>query len=195
MRKIMRAVKKIVVAAGMMFLSFGTLAQESREKETVKKDTLDFYNLHTKETLKMIRADGEAATEEVNWFMRDFRRKTAADMDPALLDFLVEIKDEIRKRHPSLRVTFQVVSAYRAPETNDMLRGNGGSQAVKSLHSTSQAIDIRVAGLKTSALRDIATCINRGGVGYYESDDFVHIDTGRIRYWPSREYLNKLECK
>jgi uncharacterized protein YcbK (DUF882 family) len=79
-------------------------------------------------------------------------------------------------------------------DPNNNLRGAGGSQAQNSLHLTGQAIDIRVPGLSTRELRDIATCLRKGGVGYYAADDFVHVDTGGVRYWPSRDYLSTLNC-
>ena len=81
--------------------------------------------------------------------------------------------------------TYQVVSAYRSPKTNEMLRKRSASSGVatKSQHLLGKAIDVRLEGVKTAMLRDAAIDLQRGGVGYYESSDFVHVDTGRVRRW------------
>lgn len=158
-------------------------------------DTLRFYNLHTNERITVVRREGEGITREANWFMRDFRRAEIARMDPKLFDLLGDLQEAINARHPGLRVEYHVISGYRSPATNNGLRSAGGGQAQSSLHMQGQAMDIRVPGLSTRELRDIATCLKLGGVGYYASDDFVHVDTGRVRYWPSRDYLSTLNCR
>jgi len=158
-------------------------------------DTLRFYNLHTSERLTVTRRTGESVTQEANWFMRDHRRGAPAQLDPKLLDLLGDLQDAIKARHPQLTVEYHVISGYRAPATNEGLRDAGGGQAENSLHTSGKAIDIRVPGLSTRELRDIATCLNLGGVGYYAADDFVHVDTGRVRYWPSHDYLSTLNCR
>lgn len=157
-------------------------------------DVLRFYNLHTEESITVTRNRGDSISREANWFMRDFRRGEAANMDPALFDLLGRLKTEIQRRHPGLNVEYQVVSPYRAPSTNEALRDAGGGQAESSQHTHGKAIDIKVPGLSTVELRNIATCLNLGGVGYYAQDGFVHVDTGRVRYWPSRDYLSTLQC-
>lgn len=158
-------------------------------------DTLRFYNLHTEERAVFTRRAGQPVSQEANWFMRDHRRGEPAQMDPKLLDLLGDLQDAIKARHPDLTVEYHVISGYRAPSTNEGLRSAGGGQAENSLHTSGKAIDIRVPGLSTRELRDIATCLNLGGVGYYAADDFVHVDTGRVRYWPSRDYLSTLNCR
>ena len=155
---------------------------------------LKFHNLHTEEKMTLPYAKGQGATDSLNWFMRDFRRGEAANLDTALLDLLSDIKLEINKRYPDLDVEFQVISAYRALQTNNALRRSGGSQAKVSQHTHNAAMDIHVPGVSSRELRDIATCLAVGGVGYYEDDDFVHVDTARVRYWPSRAYLSGLSC-
>ncbi|HYD18455.1 MAG TPA: DUF882 domain-containing protein [Patescibacteria group bacterium] len=157
-----------------------------------RTDTLRFRNLHTDEAITVTRQRGQSITREANWFMRDFRRGEIADMDPALFDLLGRLKTAIQRRHPGLDVVFEVISPYRAPETNDSLRAAGGGQADNSQHTQGKAIDIRVPGLTTRELRDIATLLQGGGVGYYAEDQFVHVDTGRVRYWPSHDYLATL---
>ncbi|MDY0009590.1 MAG: DUF882 domain-containing protein [Bdellovibrionales bacterium] len=162
---------------------------------TAGADTLRFYNLHTRERISIPHRQGAGVSAEANNFMRDWRRNEPARMDPKLFDLLGQLQEAINVRHPGLTVEYHVISGYRAPATNNGLRSNGGGQAQNSLHMTGQAMDIRVPGLSTRELRDIASCLKLGGVGYYPSDDFVHVDTGNVRYWPSRDYLSNLNCK
>jgi uncharacterized protein YcbK (DUF882 family) len=81
------------------------------------------------------------------------------------------------------RGTYEVISAYRSPKTNEMLRRTTSGVAQKSQHLLGKAIDVRLTGVPTHRLRDTAIALQRGGVGYYEASDFVHIDTGRVRRW------------
>jgi uncharacterized protein YcbK (DUF882 family) len=116
---------------------------------------------------------------QISTLLRDHRRKGAAgikDINPALLDLLADIKDEIIRRYPGKEVEFEVISAYRSPQTNQRLRGSNGGQAEHSAHMRGDAIDIRVQGLKRTELRDIAWCLGKGGVGDYNASNFVHVD-------------------
>lgn len=156
---------------------------------------LRFYNLHNHENLTLHHRRGQNVSEAANIFMRDWRRGEQASMDSSLLDLLLDLQTAIKQHDPQMSVTFHVISGYRSPSTNENLRAKGGAQAKKSLHMQGQAIDIRVPGLSTEKLRDIASCLpGSGGVGYYEQDGFVHIDVGSKRYWPSRDYLKNLPC-
>ena len=128
-------------------------------------DTLRFYNTHTSENIAITHRPGQALSDAANWFMRDHRRS------------------ETLYPHLNGKVEYHVISAYRAPETNAGLRAAGGSQADRSLHMTGDAIDIRVPGLTATQLRDVALGLQRGGVGYYPQDNFVHVDIGRVRSW------------
>ena len=95
-----------------------------------------------------------------------------------LLDVLFEIKQKTGTRAP-----FEVISAYRSPETNGMLRAKSTGVAEKSMHLRGQAIDVRLADVKLERLRQAALRLKRGGVGFYPESQFVHVDTGRVRYW------------
>ena len=99
-------------------------------------------------------------------------------MDPTLFDLLHDLRRATGARKP-----FQVISAYRSPRTNDMLHAASRGVAQRSLHLSGQAIDIRVSDVSSAVLRDAAKEMGRGGVGYYRQSDFVHVDTGRVRYW------------
>jgi uncharacterized protein YcbK (DUF882 family) len=78
---------------------------------------------------------------------------------------------------------YEVISAYRSPATNDMLGQNNSGVARNSQHLLGKAIDVRLRGVDTAKLRDAALALKSGGVGYYQSSDFVHMDTGRVRRW------------
>lgn len=156
--------------------SQGTVATDSRE--------LSFHHTHTGKRLHVVYwQDGkyvESALDDINRFLSDFRTGDIYEIDPALLDVIYDVRDSLGSDG-----TYQVISAYRSPKTNDMLRGRGASSGVarKSQHLLGKAIDVRLEGVKTARLRDAAIELQRGGVGYYETSDFVHMDTGRVRRW------------
>lgn len=146
--------------------------------------TLSFSHTHTGEQLSVAyRAGGSYLSDglaQLSWLMRDFRNGEMHPMDPALLDTLWQVQRNLGSTAP-----YQIISAYRSPKTNAMLRGRSGHSGVakKSMHLNGQAIDIRLPGVSLSDVRDAAVDLKRGGVGYYASSDFVHIDTGRVRRW------------
>ena len=114
----------------------------------------------------------------MNSFLRDFRTGDQHAIDPALYDLLNDLRLATGTRSP-----FHVISAYRSPRTNSMLREHGGGVAKGSLHLQGRAIDVRLADVSSVSLRDAAVELRRGGVGYYRGPDFVHVDTGRVRRW------------
>lgn len=143
---------------------------------------LSFYHTHTSESLTVTYyRDGEyvpSALADLNHFLRDFRTDDAVNMDPAVFDILYDI--QIASGSVG---TYQIISAYRSPATNEMLRGNSNGVARNSQHLLGKAIDVRLTDLDTAELRDVALSLQRGGVGYYSKSDFVHVDTGRVRQW------------
>jgi uncharacterized protein YcbK (DUF882 family) len=143
---------------------------------------LSFYHTHTSQSLTITYfEDGkyvDAALDELNRFLADFRTGDEIEMDPGVFDILYEIQ-----RASGSTGTFEVISAYRSPATNEMLRGRSGGVARNSQHLLGKAIDVRLTDLDTAELRDIALSLGRGGVGYYQDSDFVHVDTGRVRQW------------
>lgn len=145
--------------------------------------TLSFYNLHTGEQLKkaVFWVEGRYIPEsldEINYLLRDYRTGEVEPIDPNLLSLLYKLKAQLPTSTP-----FHVISGYRSPQTNSRLRQNGGGVAKNSLHMMGKAIDIRVPGCDLSVLRKTALALKSGGVGYYPSSDFVHVDTGRVRWW------------
>lgn len=143
---------------------------------------LTFSHLHTAERLEVAyKAGGRylpSALSAVNHLLRDFRTGDEHAIDPRLLDLLHELHTTTASRRP-----FEIISGYRSPATNAMLRGHSGGVASTSLHMQGRAIDIRLADVPLASLRDAALDLRRGGVGYYPSSNFVHVDTGRVRRW------------
>jgi len=78
---------------------------------------------------------------------------------------------------------YEIISGYRSPQTNTMLHNRSSGVATRSLHMDGKAIDVRLSGFSCKKLRDLALSLRRGGVGYYASSNFVHLDTGRVRSW------------
>jgi uncharacterized protein YcbK (DUF882 family) len=143
---------------------------------------LAFVHTHTKEKLVVdYWREGVYDPEElrrVNHFLRDFRTGAEYEIDPGLLDVLCDLARVTRTSSP-----FHVISGYRSPRTNEMLREAGHGVAKNSQHVVGRAIDVRLDDVSTAALRDAAVGLGRGGVGFYPGDGFVHVDTGRVRRW------------
>jgi len=168
-------------AAGMQG-SQGLFGQQSAS------DSLSFYNTHTNESVTIKHRGiglpvGGSALNDLSRVMRDHRSGKAHEVSPKLVSLLGDIQDEIIRRHPNQKVVFHIISGFRAPETNAKMRAGGGGQAKNSRHMHGDAMDIRVPGIKTSELRDIAYCLKQGGVGMYNGSDFVHVDVWNVRTW------------
>jgi uncharacterized protein YcbK (DUF882 family) len=173
-----RARRRIILggatAGAMLLASPLALAEKPR--------VLSFYHTHTGETLRIAYAERGAhvpdALEEINRFLRDFRSGEAHPIDPLLLDKLHQIQQLTGGRGP-----YEIISAFRSPQTNEMLRTNSNGVAERSLHMEGRAMDVRLRGVETRKLRAAALDLQAGGVGYYPNSDFIHVDTGRVRAW------------
>jgi uncharacterized protein YcbK (DUF882 family) len=143
---------------------------------------LDFQNTHTGDKLKLTYFEHgrylKDALCEINYVMRDFRTDDTHPIDPSLLDQLYDLKKLLGINKP-----FHIISGYRSPFTNALLRKSSRGVAKKSLHMQGMAIDVRIPGVDTRVLRNAALALRQGGVGYYRSSDFVHLDSGRFRTW------------
>jgi uncharacterized protein YcbK (DUF882 family) len=169
--------KRAAGCAGLLLAPLGTVyAQQPGPL------SLSFVHTHTGETLSVdYRSDGvylANSLAQVNQFLRDFRTGELHVMDPQLLDILYHLQ-VLADRD----VTYEVISAYRSPETNSALHQHSAGVAEHSLHMEGRAIDVRMTGLSTRTLRDHALSLGSGGVGFYAKSDFVHLDTGRVRTW------------
>jgi uncharacterized protein YcbK (DUF882 family) len=168
-------INALLLVAGLMFMSggYGSIPDAR---------TLRFYHTHTGRSLEVTYyANGSydrGALQDLKVFLADWRDLEQKEVDPRLFDILWKIQQKTGNHR-----TFEVISAYRSPRTNEMLRRNTSGVAKNSQHIIGRAIDVRLRGLETARLRDTARALRLGGVGYYAKSDFVHIDTGRPRYW------------
>ncbi len=172
--------KKAVLAAAAGFSPVPVFGAVHRLSSSAR--ILSLYNTHTEETLDAVYCIRgrycQDALEDVNHILRDHRTGEVATIDPMLLDFLYAISRKLASRAP-----FHIISGYRSPATNDLLRRRSGNVARNSLHMEGKAIDIRLPGYSLATIRRVALDLKRGGVGYYPRPDFVHIDVGKVRYW------------
>ena len=149
---------------------------------TPKSRQLAFLHTHTGERLNVTYADETGylveGLAEVNRLLRDFRTGEVYPIDTGVLNILFAAREGL-----SADSVFEVISGYRSPKTNEMLRQQGHGVAKYSLHMQGRAIDVRLSGVPTHRLRKFCRVLKRGGVGYYPRSDFVHIDTGRFRTW------------
>ncbi|MEQ1759310.1 MAG: YcbK family protein [Vicinamibacterales bacterium] len=143
---------------------------------------LKFLHTHTGEKLTVEYFNAGTylpdALDTVNHFLRDFRTGDVHAIDPSLLDLLNRLTTLTESKRP-----FEVISGYRSPVTNAQLRSHSEGVAAHSLHMVGQAIDIRLTDVPLKNLRAAALSARIGGVGYYPASNFVHVDTGRVRYW------------
>lgn len=157
--------------------------------------SLPVYHTHTKEsatiTFKRNGVFDRDGLEKLSWMLRDWRQDQPTSMDPRLFDIVWEVHREVGAQEP-----LHVVSAYRAPETNAMLRRRSRAVAKHSQHMMGKAMDFYLPDVSMGRVREIALRMQRGGVGYYPSayNPFVHIDAGSVRHWPrlSREQLTRM---
>jgi uncharacterized protein YcbK (DUF882 family) len=146
---------------------------------------LRFYHTHTNERLDIVYRRGEnylpEALSELDYYLRDHRTGEAHHFDPRLFDLLYDLTASVNDFGGEI----DVVCGYRTPWSNEFLRTRGMNTGVarQSLHMQAEAIDIRLQGISTSAVRDAALRLQRGGVGYYRDSNFVHVDVGRVRHW------------
>jgi uncharacterized protein YcbK (DUF882 family) len=167
--------------SGAALLAAGTVGIRSALAAPAAR-RLSFENLHTGERLALDYWNDGAyhpeALAAINKVLRDFRTGDVHAIDPRLLDLLHDVNARLETAAP-----FQVISGYRSPRTNGMLHEQSSGVASKSLHMQGMAIDIRVPGRELTALHGTALALGRGGVGFYPTSDFVHIDVGRVRKW------------
>ncbi len=180
---------KSCVAVGLKSLSFLfalTGIVFSLTNSSLAEDrTLSMFNIHTKETITVtFKRNGRyvpEALQQLNHFMRDWRRNMEIRMDPALIDLIWELHEQLGSKEP-----VHLICGYRSAGTNEMLRHTVGGQARNSRHITGQAADLMFPDVPLKQLRYSALIMERGGVGYYPASGlpFVHVDTGNVRYWP-----------
>ncbi|WP_074078256.1 DUF882 domain-containing protein [Microvirga massiliensis] len=157
--------------------------------------TLTIYHTHTRELATVtFRRNGQydaRGLEQLNWLLRDWRRDEPTRMDPRLFDTLWAVYREVGSREP-----VHVVSAYRSPQTNAMLRRRSSAVAKNSQHMLGKAMDFHLPDVSIERIRAVGMRLQNGGVGYYPSSytPFIHLDVGSVRAWPrmTRDQLVRL---
>jgi uncharacterized protein YcbK (DUF882 family) len=146
---------------------------------------LRFYHTHTGERLDIVYRRGDTylprALDELDHYLRDHRTGEVRHFDPRLFDVLYDLTASLNDSDGEI----DVICGYRTPWSNEFLRTRNAHTGVAphSLHMQAEAIDIRLPGIPTAAVRDAALRLQRGGVGFYRASDFVHVDVGRVRHW------------
>ena len=118
------------------------------------------------------------AVKEVNYFMRDLRTNDVYKMDLRNIDIMAAAHNLLDAYEP-----YMLLSGYRSPKTNAMLRARSGGVAKKSLHMRGQAADLRLSGRSVQQVAKAAAVCRGGGVGRYAGSNFVHMDCGTVRTW------------
>jgi len=172
-------------------------APNSTESAIANGDTrtLTLSNAHTNESGSFTyKVDGyydSAVLDKLNWFLRDWRLNESPKMDPKLFDIIWQVYRESGSQQP-----VDILSGYRSPQTNAMLRRRSRQVAEHSQHMEGRAVDAHFLDVGTATIRDITMRMQAGGVGFYPTGGtpWVHIDCGSIRYWPrmSRDALTRL---
>jgi uncharacterized protein YcbK (DUF882 family) len=153
-----------------------------------QKYTLNLHHLHTGESLSVVYRIGDtylpAAMDKLNYFLRDHRTQDESHYDPKEFDLLHNLLTRLHKPN----AVVDIVCGYRTPWSNNFLRTRSANTGVakNSQHTLAKAIDIRIPGVTTRKLRDIALSLQAGGVGYYPVSQFVHVDVGPVRKWTFR---------
>lgn len=176
---------RVLFAAVLLAASLG--AQETppagEASPPVEERSLEMFNTHTRASVKVIYKRGgeydKDALEQLKKVLVDHRSGDVHDMDPALYDQLFDLAAAA-----GVPPSYEIISGYRSPASNSKMAAAPGSGVAKrSLHMEGRAIDVRLKGCSVEKLRDLALAAKRGGVGYYQRSQFVHVDTGTVRTW------------
>jgi len=167
-------------SAGVASLALGPLGAASAR--VLEKRSLSFVHTHTGESLSIVYFQAgiyqAPSLERINLLLRDFRTDEVHPIDLRTLDILFDLQTLANRDEP-----YQVISGYRSPRTNAALRSHSSGVAEHSLHLQGRAIDVRLGGFSTRRLHELARQMGRGGVGFYPQSDFVHLDSGPVRFW------------
>ena len=175
-----RAGRRLGLAALALLLGNTALQNAAAEGDT---RTISLHHIHTGEDLTVTyKRNGrydEEALKKLNHVLRDWRRDEEIRMDPRLLDVVWDVYRDVGAKEP-----IQIICGYRAPATNAMLRRRSRGVAQFSQHTLGRAMDFNIPGVSLETQREIGLRLQRGGVGYYPSSGFVHLDVGSVRHWP-----------
>ncbi|GEM_PF-133447 len=170
-----------LAAAAFLFFPFSMTAWAT-ETALNRPRKLSFYNLHTGEKLSVVYWEqghyDVLALSQIDYIMRDFRAGVVKPIDVRLLDLLYLLRLDLGSERP-----FELISGYRTPATNAMLRARTQGVSPVSMHMQARAADVRLPDRSAEDLWLAACRRCAGGAGYYPESGFVHIDVGRVRRW------------
>jgi uncharacterized protein YcbK (DUF882 family) len=159
-----------------------TFASNAAQGAAVEPRWIHLRNIHTDEKLEAVYWDkGEYvpdAVQALNKVLRDYRNDETHPMDTGLYDILDQIRAKTQSKSP-----FQIISGYRSPATNKLLSERSGEVAKRSLHMDGKAMDVFLEDVDLRYVRAAALELGMGGVGYYPTSNFVHVDVGPVRKW------------
>jgi len=177
-----KAGSRIGLAGVLLLAAAGSVHNAAALSET---KTLSFHHTHSGEDLTVtFKREGrydEAALKQLNHFLRDWRTQDETVMDRHLFDILWDVYRDVDAKQP-----IQIISSYRSPATNAMLRRRSSGVARASQHMLGHAMDFYIPGVPLEQIRFAGLRLQRGGVGFYPTSGspFVHLDTGSVRHWP-----------
>ncbi len=180
--------KKILVSTAIAgTLALGTFGIASAPTVAGGESrTIQLYHMHTGERLTITyKKDGRyipSAMKQINYLLRDWRKKQTVTIDPRTIDLVWELHEDLGSHQP-----IHIVCGYRSPSTNAFLRRIGRKVAKQSQHMVGHAIDFYFPDVPTQKIRNVALAHQMGGVGYYRSaggpTGFLHVDSGHVRHW------------
>ena len=174
------------LAALLLLAGAGAVRDATALNET---RSLTFHHTHSGEDLSItFKRNGrydEEALKQLNHFLRDWRTQEKTEMDRRLFDILWEVYRDVDGKQP-----INIISSYRSPATNAMLRRRSSGVARHSQHMLGHAMDFYIPGVPLEHIRHAGLRLQRGGVGFYPTSGspFVHLDTGSVRHWPRMTY-------
>ena len=158
---------------------------DARLRKLVGKPPEPIVNLHniwTRETLVFNAKAPAPGIDQptLDTFLRCHFTDEPTHMDPRLIGVLVGAA------HKFTAPRIDIVSGFRSPKFNLMLRKKGHEVARDSQHTYGHAIDFRLPGVSTRVLLSFVKSLHLGGAGFYPESEFVHADTGPVRTWAGR---------
>jgi uncharacterized protein YcbK (DUF882 family) len=177
-----RTFLKVSLTGALAWLGLSGTAR-AEATPIAQDETLSLYNTHTGERLSvnLREANGAyapSALDALNHILRCHYTDEQTVMDVCTLEYLNQVDKQLGGGHE-----IHIISGYRSPKYNELLIKNGHRVARHSLHLTGRAIDIAFPNIALDEVRRAALDLRRGGVGYYPTDGFIHIDSGNYRTW------------
>lgn len=181
----MQLTRRRFALQSLLAVGAGGFALRARAQDSLQAQhsRLELRNIHTGESFvgDVCASDGvfdQGCLMSMDHLLRDYRNGAVREIDRNLFTQLLALP-----RLLGVPARYEVISGYRSAATNEALRAAGHGVARNSMHLEGRAIDVRLLDVDCARLRDAALGAARGGVGYYQSSDFVHLDTGRVRTW------------